>query len=61
MITITNVTSKLNSDDEHGYELAINGVILASFRHSRKDGLAKCLERAAQAYRENPATPTIRV
>lgn len=32
------------------YELRINSHVVATFRHKREEGLAKCLQAAAAAY-----------
>lgn len=50
MITITNVGPF--SDDPGGertYEVRINGAIICMFTHTRRDGLAECLRKAAKA------------
>lgn len=53
MIAIVNVGPKTNDPgDERNYEVRINQDVVATFRHFRRDGLAVCLEKAAQAVRE---------
>lgn len=54
MITITNVGP---FDDPHpeglrNYELRVNKKLICKFQHVRKDGLAVCLQLAAEAVEE---------
>ena len=37
---------------EHDYKLEISNKIICKFKHVRSEGLAVCLEKAAQAVRE---------
>ena len=47
MIAIINVEGE--PDGVCLYEIRINYKLIATFEHYRKDGLAVCLEKAAQA------------
>lgn len=50
MIAIVNMGPQ--TDDPGGertYEVRINGRVICTFRHYRREGLAECLRRAAEA------------
>ena len=47
MIAIVNITGSKDHNEEDVYEVRINRTPLFTFKHLRKDGLAKCLQRAA--------------
>jgi len=49
MIAIVNISTHTSPFGWHEYELRINAKVIATFRHKREDGLAKCLECAAEA------------
>jgi predicted GNAT family N-acyltransferase len=51
MITITNTgpVKEADPDGVWNYDVAINGRVVASFKHTRKHGLGACLMRAAVA------------
>jgi len=51
MIAIVNMGPFDDPDPlgERTYEVRINSMVLASFRHRRGDGLARCLELAGKA------------
>jgi len=51
-IIITNVSIKNNPFGECDYEVRINKDVVATFKHNRPDGLAKCLKLAAEAVEE---------
>ena len=48
-IIITNVSEHDDLEGENDYVLRINSREIARFKHIRKDGLAECLRRAADA------------
>jgi hypothetical protein len=48
MIGIIN-TGETDEDGAHRYRLQINDNLVAEFTHNRMDGLAICLQRAAEA------------
>ena len=52
MIAIVNMTSNKDPREEDVYEVRINRTPLFTFKHLRKDGLAKCLQRAAKQAKE---------
>jgi len=49
MITIQNVSKKLLKVGVQDYELKINNKLINTFQHSREEGLAICLKKAAIA------------
>ena len=53
MITIVNMGPHDPQDKlgERTYELRINSEVITEFRHTRGNGLARCLEEAAKAVR----------
>lgn len=53
MIGIVNVTKEAQSTGPHRYALMINRDVLGYFIHNREDGLAVCLEKAAEAARKS--------
>ena len=52
MIAIDNITGSKDHNEEDVYEVRINRTPLFTFKHLRKDGLAKCLQRAAKQAKE---------
>lgn len=50
MIGIIN-TGDVNESGEHRYRLQINQWVKGEFHHKREDGLAVCLEKAAECAR----------
>lgn len=52
MIAIVNITSNKDHTEEDVYQVRINRTPLFTFKHLRKDGLAKCLQRAAKQAKE---------
>ena len=54
MIAIVNVGP--HDDDPGGwrnYEVRINQDVICTYQHKRSEGLARCLERAAEAVKSN--------
>lgn len=53
MIAIVNIGpfDQENPAGERNYELRINREVIATFQHRRADGLAACLQHAAEAAR----------
>lgn len=52
MIAIINKGPVGKSRDRRKYNVQINNKLITTFQHNRSDGLAKCLELAAQAVRQ---------
>ena len=48
-IIIQNVSQHVSMCGEHDYEVRINEVVKARFKHKREDGLTVCLRRAMKA------------
>lgn len=48
-IIITNDGSNHSTTGEHGYNIFINRKHIAFFEHTREEGLATCLRKAADA------------
>lgn len=48
-VIITNVSEHDDLEGENDYVLRINNREIARFKHVRKEGLAECLRRAADA------------
>lgn len=60
MIAIINVDSDPRPTGPHTYQVQINTQApLARFTHNREDGLAVCLEKAAEAVRAQEASSRI--
>lgn len=51
MIAIVNVSKVLKNVGAQTYEIRINRAVITRFEHSREDGLATCLDKAAAAVR----------
>lgn len=51
-VIITNVSTHDDHEGENDYVLRINSRQIARFKHIRRDGLAACLRRAAEAAEE---------
>jgi hypothetical protein len=52
MIAVVNMSPKgADARGEHLYEVRINSTPVCRFKHSRPDGLATCLDKAADAVR----------
>ena len=49
MIAIVNVSEHDSPYGIHQYELRINSRVIAKFEHTREQGLAVCLQKAAEA------------
>jgi hypothetical protein len=55
MIAIVNMgptNAEQGTDGWHHYEVRINREVICAFKHYRSDGLAHCLELAAEAVRK---------
>lgn len=52
MIAILNTQENKNPDGLHHYRLKINHKFVLDFTHTRENGLAECLRRAADAVDE---------
>jgi len=48
-IIIQNVSQHVSMCGWHDYEIRINDVVKASFRHKREEGLTVCLRKAMEA------------
>lgn len=48
-IIITNDGGNTSPRVEHGYVIRINHDVITTFKHTREEGLAECLRRAADA------------
>lgn len=60
MIAIVNISPEGTPlAANHEYEVRINRDVVARFAHNRPDGLAKCLELAAEAVKKQAATNQI--
>lgn len=53
MIAIVNVDPNPRTIGEHDYEVRINRQVICRFKHIREQGLATCLEKAAEAVRDD--------
>ena len=63
MIAIVNVTPNPETADPlgvHEYELRVNRQVITRFTHLRAEGLAKCLDRAAEAVRRREQYDVLR-
>ncbi|HEY4744785.1 MAG TPA: hypothetical protein VIH45_09030 [Desulfuromonadaceae bacterium] len=49
MITIVNVTPVPQPFGENVYEIRIDRNVMTTFTHTREQGLAECLQKAAEA------------
>lgn len=52
MIAIINISTHNDRIGENTYRLQINKLIVGEFTHIRNDGLAVCLEKAAECARD---------
>ena len=48
-VVISNTSTHDDLEGENSYEVRIGGRLIAGFSHVRRDGLADCLRRAAEA------------